>query len=137
MSKLGELLQEFVNKDYEELVAIGKIAFGEIYPVCKAIDKENDGFVAMTSIILSAIGADGKLSVLESKWLKDVIGLDDDAIDTMIKLYNSKSEDLTNALYDNAPDELKSHLMMFVLSILSVDEKISREETAFIAKLFA
>ena len=137
MADFNEMMQNMVNKDYDELVEFGKIALGKIMPVLTAVDTENEGMFALTSVILSAIGADGKLSALENQWLKDVIGLSDEAIDNLIKLYSSKMEDLTDALFDNAPTDFKGDLMMFVLSILAVDEKISKEETAFVKKLFA
>lgn len=137
MADFNEMMQNFVNKDYDELVNFGKIALGKILPVLKAVDEENEGMFALTSVVLSAIGADGTLTVLERKWMRDVLGLTDDAIDNLITLYTSKTEDLTDALFDNGPTEFKGDLMMFVLSILSVDEKISKEETAFVKKLFA
>ena len=135
MATLNELLQDFVNRDYEELVAIGKIAFAKVHPVLCKIDAENNGYFLMTNVLLSAIGADGKLTDLESKWLKDVAGLDDNAIDTLLKLYNTKTEDVTDALFDNAPETLRADLLMLVLSIMAVDEKIAYQETAFLAKL--
>ena len=137
MADFNQMMQDFVNKDYDELVSFGKIALGKIMPVLEAIDTEHKGMFMLTSIILASVGADGTLTALENKWLKDVMGLTDETIDNMLKLYNSKMEDLTDALFDNAPQEFKGDLMMFVLSILSVDEKISKEETAFVKKLFA
>ena len=137
MADFNQMMQDIVNKDYDELVSFGKIALGKIMPVLKAVDADNDGMLVLTSIVLASIGADGTLTALESKWLKDVMGLNDETIDNMIKLYSSKMEDLTDALFDNAPQEFKGDLMMFVLSILAVDEKISKEETAFVKKLFA
>ncbi len=137
MADFNQMMQDFVNKDYDEPVSFGKIALGKIMPVLEAIDTEHKGMFMLTSIILASVGADGTLTALENKWLKDVMGLTDETIDNMLKLYSSKMEDLTDALFDNAPQEFKGDLMMFVLSILSVDEKISKEETAFVKKLFA
>ncbi len=137
MADFNQMMQDIVNKDYDELVAFGKIALGKIMPILKAVDTDHDGMFALTSVVLASVGADGTLTALENKWLKDVMGLQDETIDNMIKLYSSKMEDLTDALFDNAPQEFKGDLMMFVLSILAVDEKISKEETAFVKKLFA
>lgn len=137
MADFNQMMQDMVNKDYDELVSFGKIALGKILPTLEAIDTEHKGMFALTSIVLASVGADGTLTALENKWLKDVMGLTDETIDNMIKMYSSKMEDLTDALFDNAPQEFKGDLMMFVLSILAVDEKISKEETAFVKKLFA
>lgn len=137
MANMNELLQEMVNKDYDELVEFGKIALSKMLPYLKKIDEENEGFFLLTSIILSAIGADGKLSALERSFLKDVVGLSDEGVDNLIKLYTSKSEDLTDTLFDSAiADDFRGDLTMFILAIMAVDEHITREETAFIKKLF-
>ena len=138
MADFNQMMQDFVNKDYAELVELGRTAFVKVFPVCKELDKENDGFVLMTSILLSAVGADGKLSALENQWIKDVLTLNDEQIDNMIKLYNPKMVDLVDSLFDgiNSTD-FKADLMILVLSILSVDEHITKEETAFVKKLFA
>ena len=137
MADFYQMMQDFVNKDYDELVAFGKQAFVNVYPVCKAADKETDGFILMTSILLSAIGADGTLTGLEKQWLRDVMNLNDEQIDNLIKMYDPKMVDLVDTLFDASPANFKADLMILVLSILAVDEKISKEETAFVKKLFA
>ncbi len=137
MSKLDELLQEMVNKDYEELVGFGKIALTHLMPVFEQIDADNKGMAVLSSVILSSIGADGTLTTLERSYLRDVTGMGDDAISKFITIYTPDMTELTDKLYDAAPTELKAHLMTFVLTILAVDEKISREETAFIHRLFS
>jgi len=136
MANLNELLQEMVNKDYDELVAFGKIALGKLTPLFQAVDEDNKGCFMLMSVVLSAIGADGTLTALERSYLRDVVDLDDETIDKFITLYDSKMVDLTDHLFDHIPNELKAHLMTFVLTILAVDEKISREETAFVHRLF-
>ena len=70
------LMQEMVNKDYNELVAFGKEAMSRVLPVCKAVDEEHEGMAVLTAILLSAVAADGKLTGLEAKYLSDLTGLD-------------------------------------------------------------
>lgn len=133
----NEFLQNFVNKEYDELVFIAKKAIGELQPACAAVDKDNNGFFMMSSIILSAIGADGTLTAKERALLRDALGVDDDAISNYIKLYDSKMVELVDSFVDNLGSDVKSHAMMLVLSIMCADEKISKEETALIRKLLA
>ena len=132
---LNTFLQDFVNREYDELVSIAKTAIGKLYPACAAVDKDNDGFFMMTSIILTAIGADHTLTAKERALLRDVMNIDDDTISRYIKLYNSNMAELVDSFADNLSEEIKSHVMILVLSIMCVDEKISKEETAFIHKL--
>ncbi|MBE6763982.1 MAG: hypothetical protein E7553_06510 [Ruminococcaceae bacterium] len=134
---LDELLKDFLDKSYEELVALGKVAYADIDPVVRAIDAENDGYVMMTSVILSAIGADGTLTALENRFLKDVFGFNDAKIDALLMLYNNQTEDMTDMLFDHAEEEFQASLLTFVMCILAVDKEITREETAFVLKLLA
>ena len=45
--------------------------------------------------------------------------------------------DLVDKFADNLGNDVKSHVLMLVLSVASSDEKICAEETAFIKKLLA
>ncbi len=131
----NEFLQAFVNKPYDQLVDIAKNAIGKLHPACAAVDTDNNGFFMLTSIILTAIGADGTLTDKERAFLRDVLGISDETISKYIKLYDKKMVDLVDSFADDLNTEIKSHVMMLVLSIMCVDEKISREETALIRKL--
>ena len=85
---------------------------------------------------LAAIGADGTLTALESKMLSDVLGLDNAGIQKLIKMYDPKMPDLVNHFADNMGEDTKADTIMLVTVFASVDEKIGKEETAFIRKLF-
>lgn len=135
--EFNEFLQSFVNKEYDELVFIAKKSIVALQPACAAVDKDNDGFFMMTSIVLSAIGADGTLTQKERALLRDVLNVDDETISKYIKLYDSKMVELVDSFADSLSTDIKSHVMMLVLSIMCSDEKISREETALIKKLLA
>lgn len=137
MATIEQMMQDFVNKDYEELVALGSIAVKNLLPVCKKVDEEHDGFMMLSAIVLSAIGADGKLSALEVRFLGDVMGLDEDAVANFIKLYDSRYEELVDQFADALSAEVKADVVMLVMSIAACDEKISREENAFIQKILA
>lgn len=136
MSSFNELMQKYVNTDYEVLVDLAKEAVCRLMPYCKAVDPDHDGCYMLSSLILSAIGADGKLTQLESKMLQDVMGLDKDSIQKLIGMYNSQMADLVDHFADNMGDDTKADTIMLITVFASVDEKISKEETAFIRKLF-
>lgn len=137
MATFNDLMQKFVNSDYETLVGFGQQALVKLLPICKKVDPEHEGFFMVSSIILAAIGADGVLTGLEKKFLGDVMGLKDENVDTFIKMYDSKMVELVDRFVDDINDEIKAHTVMLVSAVCAVDEKISREETAFIHKLLA
>lgn len=135
--EFNELMQKWVNTDYPELVEMAKMAVGHLMPACKAVDEKYNGNYMLTSLILTAIGADGVLTALEAKLLGEVLGLDQDGIQKLIKLYDKDMAELADKFADNLGDEVKAHALMLITAIAAVDEKISREETALIKKLMA
>ena len=120
------LMQEFVNKDYSELLALAKEAMVRVMPVCKAVDEEHEGMAMLTAILLSAVAADGKLT-----------GLDAAGVDKLTDLYTGKMVDVTDVLADNCPNELKANILMLITCLAACDETISRDENAFIRKIMA
>ena len=130
-----DTLQDLVNKDYNELLGFAKIAIGELYPACKVVDEDHGGVFMMTSIILSAIAADGKLSGIEKKFLMELLDLDEDKLNAFVGMYDARMAELTDKFADALPAEMKAHVVMLVASIAACDETISREETAFLAKI--
>ena len=136
MSTFNELMQNFVNKDYPELRDLATEATVRLKAPCRAVDPEYDGNYMLCSLILSAIAADGVLTALEKKLLSDVLGLDESGIQKMISMYDSQMPDLVDHFVDNMGDDTKADAIMLITAIASVDEKISREETAFIHRLF-
>lgn len=137
MATFNELMQKYVNEDYSTLVVMAQKALSSLIPVCKKVDPDNDGFMMVSSLILSAIGADGTLTGLERKFLGDTMGLSDENISKYIKMYNSKMVDLADHFADNMGTDIKADAAMLIICICACDEKISREETAFIRKLLA
>lgn len=135
MASFNELMQEFVNHDYDTLVKLGQQAVVNVLPACKKVDPEHEGFFMISSIVLSAIAADGVLTGLERKLLGDILGLEGKNVDTFIKMYDSKMVTLVDRFVDDISPEIKGHTVILVSAVCAVDEKISREETAFIRKL--
>ena len=137
MATFNELMQKMVNTDYEELVSFARQSTNNLMPHCKAVDPEYDGFLMLTSLILSAIGADGTLTGLEKQMLKDALGIEEDNIQKLIGMYDSRMVDLADNFVDNMGDDVKADALMLVTAFAAVDEKISKEETGLIKKLMA
>ena len=136
MATFNELMQKYVNTDYSTLVDLAKEAVKRLMPYCQKVDPDHNGNYMLASLVLSAIGADGVLTALESKMLGDVLGLDKEAIQKFIGMYDSKMPELANYFADNMNEDTKADTIMLITTIASVDEKIGKEETAFIRKLF-
>lgn len=136
MRSFNELMQKYVNTDYAVLVELAKEAVRRLKPHCELVDPEHNGNFMMASLILVGIGADRVLTDLESSMLKDVLDLDENEIQALIGMYNDQMEYLVNHFADNMGEDVKADTIMLVTIFAAVDEKISKEETEFIRKLF-
>ena len=136
MSSFNELMQKYVNTDYSVLVDLAKEAVKRLMPVCQKVDPQHNGNYMLCSLILSAIGADGVLSALEKKMLCDVMGLDASGIQKLISMYDNKMVELADYFADKMGDDTKADAIMLITTIAAVDEKICKEETLLIRKLF-
>lgn len=135
MNSFNELMQKFVNTDYNTLVSIAQQAISALMPTCKAVDPDNEGCLMLSSIVLAAIGSDGKLSVKEKQFLGDALGLKDELVDQYIGLYDAKMEELVDKFTDDISAEVGANTVTLVAAIAACDETITRDESAFILKL--
>ncbi len=136
MSSFEELMQKYVNMDYDTLRDLAKAAVEHLMPVCRQVDPEHNGNYMLASIVLSAIATDRTVSALEQRMLKDVLGLDNAGIQALVKLYQSEMTDLTDRFCDKINNDIKADTIMLVTCFAAVDETIVKEETALIRKLF-
>ena len=135
MANYDETMQKMVDRSYDELVGIAKRAMAELIGPCREMDPKTDGSLMMISIILTAIGADGKLTALERRMLGDVLDMTDEQISGFIKMYDSDMVELVDKFADVAGIDVKAAVMILVSAIAAVDETINREENAFIRRI--
>ena len=121
MATFNELMQKYVNEDYSTLVVMAQKAMTNLLTVCKRVDADNDGFMMLSSLVLSAIGADGTLTALERKFLRDVMGLSDENISKYIKMYSSKMAELADHFADNMSTDIKADTAMLIICICACD----------------
>ena len=139
MATLNELLQDYVNRPYDELLAFARLSLNDLVDDFKQIFDGPDGAAQACMVIVSAcLGADGKVTALEHKFLNDLLGTNNDIASTqsmVSALGTSEARELTDQLADSLSNDKKSRLLMFCLSFMAVDETISRDEVAFVLKL--
>ena len=135
MANYDETMQKMVNRSYDELVGMAKRAMAELTGPCREMDPKTDGSLMMISIILTAIGADGKLTALERRMLGDILDMTDEQISGFIKMYDSDMVELVDKFADVAGIDVKAAVMILVSAIAAVDETINHEENAFIRRI--
>jgi hypothetical protein len=135
---LKEILEEFVEKDYDELMDIFRISY---LSFLKTLEKDyhfptNMANTYAIDLIAASIAADGELAENEITFLKDTFSLKDDQIQ---KLFDrGKKPYVVNGIEHMLmilSTDVKEYAITLCLSIIAIDEKITREEVAFIERL--
>ena len=136
----NELLQDFVNKSYEELVSIANSALEIIVDGFSKIQTDSKPADFIVPFIATTLASDGKYTQLEHDFLNSVLETNisyDDSKNFVQSYYNEEIFDLVDQMIDACGQDLKNALVIFCLCFTAVDETITREESAFIAKLLA
>ncbi len=137
MSSFKALLQDYVNRDYEDLVRISRIAAEDLLPELDGAELQISNDALVLGAVLSAVAADGKLSERERSFMKDVLKIDDDSVDDLICKYDSRMADAVDNFVDASVTSVKANMLIIVTAVAAIDERISREETTLIKKLMA
>ena len=136
----NDLLQDFVDKPYEELVSIANGALEVIVDGFSKINTESKPSDFIIPFIATTLASDGKYTQLEHNFLNTVLETDisyDDSKHFVQSYYNEEIFDLADQMIDACGQDLKNALVIFCLCFAAVDETITREEGAYIAKLLA
>ena len=134
-AQFRELLQKYVNTDYNTLVAFARDSLNKITPVFEALDKEHNGSLLLVAILNAGIGADGQLTVKEKAFLNDAFGLAPATVDNLINLFTGKEFDLIDILHDKLDGDARFHVFNIIAVLAACDETISRDEINFLRKV--
>ncbi len=142
----NELLQKHVNKDYEELCRLAGQAGLAVTEACKnlarqmppkeGMDPETAANYMLTCFVTGTVMADGEVSELERKLLSDVFLLDEENVAVLVNLYGPALVEGTKLFASRLDEDDRADVMMLCTAIAAVDEKISKEEVAFLRELY-
>ena len=139
MSALNRLLQRYVDKSYDELLALANLSWAEVSDGIKQLLGPGRAYAdAMILVVSACLGADNKLTELECRFLNDLLESDmtyEEVLDIVSAVGDDEGRDLTDRLANSLSKDCKVVLLSFCLCFLAVDETITREEAAFILKL--
>lgn len=140
MATFQEIFQNYVNLPYDQLLSIARGEFDKLSLYF------NEGFrgntetacQALLLFVSTVIGADGKLTALESRFLNDLIGQEDNyesTFNVVSALSSEETRELADNLIDALPTEAKAAALTVALCFCAVDETISRDEIAYFERL--
>ena len=136
-----DILQNIVNYSTEQKISMAVECYASLLPTLASIDKDTNGLVLLTSIFGTAVAADGQVTPEEAafisamlKALKINVSYDD-----VIKLIKNSSSvqdyELIHTLAGALNSKQKADLVTFVACICSIDDRISKEEYAYLSLL--
>jgi uncharacterized tellurite resistance protein B-like protein len=136
--KLNQLLQEYVNKSYSELLDLAESAMVVVYPYCRQVDKKYNGAFMLSNVLMVCIAADGKISSQEFRFIADLTGMPSE---TLIELAKSLSDEQSIQLVDKFADalnsEAKAAMTALIVAVLCCDGRVTSEENKFLRKIIA
>ena len=109
-------------------------------PVFNRLADDGNGASIVLPFICTTLAVDGRFTELEYRFVKDVTGVSqsyDDFKSVVQNFYSDEWVSSIDKVIDACPSDVKESLLSFCLAFVAVDETITREENAFIAKLLA
>ena len=140
-SKYEQLLKDYVNAPYDVLLAVAQDSLCKVMPYFNSAANDGNGAALVLPFICVTLAVDGKFTDLEYKFMGDLVGGHDASYDDLKNIvqqyYSAEWIEAIDKVVDACPAEINNALISFCLAFAAVDETISREENAFIAKLIA
>lgn len=136
----NDLLQDFVNKSYEELLDLANEAFSVIAEGFEQLDTNEELSDFILPFIATTLAVDGKYTQLEHRFLNSVLESNlpyEAGKEYMASHYDDNIFELVDQMIDACGNKLKNSIIIFCLCFAAVDETITREESSYIAKLLA
>ncbi len=143
MSLFEDMLQNIVNLSSEDKIQMALDSMIEMGPTFKKLDPKGSGNVIVYTLIGTAVAADGKLSQGEYNFLTALfesldIKMSDDELIALIKATSSKEAyDFINSLKSYLTNDGIVNIVKIVAALCSIDDRISKEEAAYIASLLS
>ena len=131
MNAYKKMLNAFGAADYDTLVSTARTAALKLRESCTALPckwEELAGYV-----MLSGVGADGKVSATEKKFIKDV--LDPEDVEALIAAYRPELAAYVDRMADNNGAAVKGAILTLIAATAAVDHNISAGENELLRKI--
>ena len=138
MQLLNEILERYLEYDYDELVKRAKRDVDLLLPVFSSLAADKNGKPYVMIFMCTALASDGIFSDAEFRFINDLMGFDREYAEVLIdKHKNRTAVELSDRIFDLCNESMKAVLVDFCLCFLAVDNEINDRERDFIARLLA
>ncbi len=136
MEQLTAMLQEFVNKDYDEILHIAEEMLVRAVDVTKKYTNEDSAIMFVITFLSAALTSDGAFTKKEQQFIADLLGSEDQLNAILPKIDDDAYQKL-NEIVDIMPVVDKSTLCMLAVCAVAVDETIEKSELGYLLNLLA
>ena len=141
MSSFNEMLQELVNEDDDYKIKLAAECLSDLYPTFKRFDPEHEGMLIIYTLFGTSAAADGQLTEKELGLITGLlaaVGINhepEEIIDLVKTCGNSDAYQMIGDVREHLDDEGANNLLNLIAAICSIDDRIAKEEVAFIKDL--
>lgn len=142
---VNELLQEWVNTDYDTLLAAGAQALLRLKPYIDKFADNNSTTLkqkydfekaTVSFIIANALIADREISETEQKFIADLFGFDKATMNAAVKLSAYDNRRMFNIFIDSLDSYGKGALLDLLTSIFACDTTIPASEKGLLLEIY-
>lgn len=138
MQLLNEILERYLEYDYDELVRRAEKDVEILLPVFDKLASDHNGRPYIMIFMCTALASDGYFSNTEYKFINDLMGFDREYAEKLIEKHKDvRAIELSDRVFDLCNESIKAVLVDFCLCFLAVDNEIADKEREFIARLLA
>lgn len=142
---VNELLQEWVNTDYDTLLAAGGNALFRLRPCIDIFADENSSDAkekfafereTVLYIVATAVFADRKITDTEQKFIADLFGFDKSTLDRAVTLSAEDNRRIFNMFTASLDRKGKGALLDLLTSIAACDCTIPSDEKGLLLEVY-
>lgn len=128
-----DILQNYVNKSYDELKAMARYEANIVLPALRRSFGKEYAYAALLSVISSCIAADGRFSAKEQQFLYELLNLTPDRARAYVE--KTANAGFADEFFDSCSKDEKTHLLKLCICFCAVDERISSDEINLLRRL--
>ena len=134
MAGFNDMMHDLVNKDYDELLFMGKVALVDSFKIMSTKTDEDGAVAFVVTFLASALASDGKFTPKEHEFVSDLLGQDADLLSIMKNIDGTAYAKL-NAIVDSLAAEEKAKLCFLAACAAAVDKTIDPNELKYLIDL--
>ncbi len=141
MDQIMEIIQKYVDKDYDELYKIAQTTYNDLFDILYHVYyDEDDANSVLYNILLLCINADGKVDDLEIKFFNQLTDqcLDRAGMEEVLRDVDlAENLEIIDELFDESNEKSKAKILLLCVCTCVIDEQFDRQEYHLLDRLMS